>query len=63
METVISQFKCPDCGNIIPIPRRKSRQRPKGHIKDLYCPWCNKVQKTIEYKVNEPIRSLDGSEW
>lgn len=53
----ISQFLCPDCGKTIPLPRRTRRERKSGHIKDIYCPFCNKVQKTIEYKRNEPIKN------
>ena len=56
----ISRFQCPDCENVIPIPRVKTRVRENGHIKDLFCPWCNKVQKTVEYKNNQAIRTLAG---
>ena len=56
----ISQFICPDCGNVIPLPRRRQSQREDKHIKDIYCPWCNKVQHTIEYKYDQPIRNLAG---
>lgn len=58
----ISQFKCPECGNVIPIPRKKNRVRENGHIKDLFCPWCNKVQKMIEYKENQPISNMMGED-
>lgn len=53
----ISRFLCPDCGNIIPLPRKTKKERESGHIKDLYCPWCDKIQKTIEYKSNQPIKN------
>lgn len=55
----ISQFKCPGCGNIIPLPRCKNA-RENGHIKDIYCPWCDKIQHTTEYKDNQPIRNFAG---
>lgn len=58
----ISQFKCQECGHIIPLPRKKKREREKGHIKDIYCPWCDKVTKTIEYKPNQPITNGNGEE-
>ena len=56
----ISNFKCPECGNYIPLPRNKAKPREKGHIKDLFCPWCKKIQKTIEYKSNQGIKTLSG---
>ena len=55
----ISQFICPECGRIIPLPRCKNA-RENGHIKDIYCPWCDKVQHTMEFKSNQPIYNLDG---
>jgi hypothetical protein len=58
----ISQFLCPECQNVIPLPRKANRSRENGHIKDLYCPYCNKVQKTIEYKDGQAIRNMDGEE-
>ena len=56
----ISQFLCPECNNIIPLPRKTKSEREKGHIKDIYCPWCDKIQKTIEYHENQPIKNLAG---
>lgn len=60
MTYTISQFVCPDCGHIIPIPRKNKRRRENGHIKTLYCPWCGKRKRTMEYKDNQPIRNLNG---
>ena len=56
----ISRFVCPGCSNIIPLPRKSNRNRETGHIKDLYCPYCDKVQKTLEYKSNQPIWNMCG---
>ncbi len=42
---VISNFICPECGLNFPLPRTHGEQRKNGHIKDVYCPKCNKVQK------------------
>ena len=47
-EYFISVLTCPECGNKFPIPRRYSQQRAVGHVKDIYCPFCNKVQKFTE---------------
>ena len=56
----ISRFQCPGCGNLIPLPRTKAKPRESHHIKDLYCPWCKTVQKTIEYKSDQAIFTLSG---
>lgn len=45
----ISYFHCPDCGNIMPLPR-VHKQREKGHIKDLFCPYCKDMRKMIEQR-------------
>lgn len=60
MTYTISQFVCPGCGKIIPIPRQNKCKRKNNHIKDLYCPWCGKIQHTKEYKSDQPIRNLNG---
>lgn len=60
MEYTISQFVCPVCGGIMPLPRRSKKPRENGHIKDLYCPWCKEVRKFMEYKSGQPIRNMDG---
>ena len=46
----ISNFICPDCGKAFPLPRPKARRREKGHVKDLYCPFCKKKVKTTELR-------------
>ena len=50
----LSLFICPECGKSIPLMRNHGNHRKKGHIKDLYCPYCNKDQKFKE------IRRGDG---
>jgi len=55
----VSDFICPVCGNTIPLPRKKSSQRKDGHIKDIWCPYCGKVQKFAEIKDTQSIRTLD----
>lgn len=62
MKYTISQFKCPECDHIIPLPRQNKRCRENGHIKDIYCPWCDKVQHMLEYKSGQPIKTFDGEE-
>ena len=47
----ISYFHCPICNLQMTVPRKKSRKREKGHIKDLYCVNCGKVVKMQENKI------------
>lgn len=54
----ISTFICPECNTKFPIPRKKSNQREKGHIKDIWCPFCKDTRKMLEYKENEFIDNL-----
>lgn len=55
----ISDFVCPECGMIIPLPRLQ--QREKGHIKDLYCPGCKTERKFVEYRRKDVYKTLDGT--
>ena len=36
------------------------KQRKNGHIKDIYCPKCDKIQQFQEYKYNQVYKTLDG---
>lgn len=56
----ISQFVCQECGNKFPIPRAKARRRKEGHIKDIWCPFCHKKVKTIEYRPRDFVETLSG---
>ena len=58
--STISNFICPECGLEFPIPRKIGQQREKGHIKDLYCPICNKIQKFTEYTYKQSYKTLEG---
>lgn len=57
---VISNFVCPECGLEFPLPRIHGQQRKNGHIKDVFCPVCGKVQKFQEYKYKQCYKTLDG---
>ena len=46
----ISYFVCPQCGKTLPLPRGKNRARNKGHIKNLYCVFCNETVKCTEIR-------------
>jgi len=41
---------CPECGNIIKIWRRVSRQKEIFHKKKFYCVFCGKEVNHIELK-------------
>lgn len=56
MKSVESNFYCLVCGRPgIPLQRRASLQRAKGHRKKLYCVWCQKECNHIECKTQEEI--------
>lgn len=57
----ISYFICPDCGKSLPLPRLKSCKRNKGHIKDLFCVYCNKMVKTTEVRSGDFYVKNDGN--
>ena len=59
----IVDFVCPECGNKFPIPRPNNKRREKGHIKDLWCPFCEKVVKMKEVKPKEIHTSMSGEIW
>ena len=56
-----SYFICPECGGTFPLPRKKSKRRDKGHIKDLYCVYCGKVVKTTEVRCGDAFVKDDGN--
>ena len=56
----ISLFICPECGGKFPLPRVKSMRREKGHIKDLWCPYCKAVVKTLEIRPKDMYVSMAG---
>lgn len=46
----ISKFCCPDCECSMFVPRNLGQQRENGHVKDLWCPWCEETKKMVEQK-------------
>ena len=52
---------CPDCGKFLPLPRPTNRKRSKGHTKDLYCVYCDKIVKTIEIRSGDFYVRNNGS--
>ena len=44
----ISILECTVCGKDMYVPRRFGRFRAKGHIKTMYCPYCDRKTDFIE---------------
>lgn len=60
--TVTSDFYCTVCGTkAMMLPRVHGQQRENGHIKDIYCFKCGKVQKMKEVKQNQAYKTLAGN--
>ena len=57
---VISRFICMDCGTIVPLPRKLSRQRNHGHCKDMWCPGCMAESKFKEIRYKEFYMTMAG---
>ena len=57
---LISNFVCPECKKIVPLPRNHGRQRKKNHIKDIYCPFCKEVRKFTEITYKHIYEMEDG---
>lgn len=48
-----------DCGGVMYVPRPK-RQRESGHVKDVWCPVCNKKHGFKEIREFDFMVNLDG---
>ena len=47
-----SRFFCVECGNEgIPVLRKKGFQRKEGHLKKLFCVFCNEETNHEEMKI------------
>ena len=44
----ISELYCSHCGMMVTVPRKKNKQREKGHVKDLWCIHCKAITKHTE---------------
>ena len=44
----VSFLKCKECGGVFPIRRKNGKLRKRGHVKTMWCPWCEKVTKHVE---------------
>ena len=53
----LSTFICPECGKSFPIMRNHGQQRKRGHIKDIWCPYCGGVKKFREIRRSDYIET------
>lgn len=58
----ISQCICPDCKNKFPIPRKISKQREKGHLKDIWCPFCKETKTMLEIRESDTYLNSIGED-
>ena len=57
---ITSYFVCQECNNEMYLPRVPGEMRKRGHIKDIYCPYCKKTTKFKEMGTDGFIKNLDG---
>lgn len=50
-DAVISYYKCTGCEKVLIVPRQAGRMRERGHVKDLWCPFCKAEKKFVEMDV------------
>lgn len=46
----MTQLRCPQCGTVNIIWRKKSKLKKDGHLKHMYCPICKEVTGQYEEK-------------
>ena len=56
----LSLFICPECGKSFPIMRNHGKQRERGHIKDIWCPYCKVEQKFREVRRTDYYETTSG---
>ena len=50
----ISDFYCTKCGNKgIPVVRKNGKKKEAGHLKKLYCIYCNQETNHVEIRDDE----------
>ena len=60
MKFLQSDFYCTQCGNKgLPVQRLKGQEREKGHLKILYCIYCNKETNHVEIRSDQKYTYKD----
>lgn len=44
----ISALACVDCGHVMFVPRMQDTLKAGGHVKTMWCPWCEAITDHIE---------------
>lgn len=44
----IAFYQCGECKKILSVPRQKGRRREAGHLKTMWCPFCNHIREFYE---------------
>ena len=57
---VCDTLVCTICGNKTTVPRMCDRRRARGHIKDMWCPYCQRKTKFKEILFEDAVRNFDG---
>lgn len=52
-KVVQTELFCGECGMKMPIIRKASKKKSKGHLKHMYCPSCKEVQGFLEQSVED----------
>ena len=51
---IVNNFYCTKCGNKgIPISRKAGKEKEPGHLKKLFCIYCNEEWNMVEIKPND----------
>ena len=56
-----STLICSVCGNHFPIMRNHGKPRERGHVKDIWCPFCKTERKFLEVRKRDYIVTASGA--
>ena len=56
-----SELICMTCGNRFPIMRNHGKPRERGHIKDIWCPFCKQDRKFQEVRRTDCVVTASGA--
>lgn len=57
----LSMLICPECGKSFPIMRNHGQRRERGHVKDIWCPYCKADRKFKEVGRKGYMTTASGS--
>lgn len=56
----LSMFICSECGKTIPLMRNHGQHRERGHVKDIWCPYCKTDRKFMEVRRTDCVTTASG---